>query len=149
MSRARVLRGLWAVPVRLLALLAVSVATAGATSAVPAERQAAAAAVYVAPGATPGGDGTAQRPFATLDQARQPAHQLSADSDVVVYLAGGTYRLSQPLAFGSGDGGQNGHTISYQAMSGQQPVVTGAQQVAGWQVHDRTTVSGRSTSAAV
>ncbi|WP_405848886.1 RICIN domain-containing protein [Streptomyces sp. NBC_01518] len=138
MSRARVLRGLWAVPVGLLALLAGSVAMAGATSAVPAEPRAAAAALYVAPGAAPGGDGTAQQPFATIDQARQPAHQLSADSDVVVYLAGGTYRLSKPLTFGSGDGGQNGHTIDYQAMSGQQPVVTGAQQVSGWQVHDQS-----------
>ncbi|WP_443058502.1 RICIN domain-containing protein [Streptomyces sp. NBC_00775] len=131
MSRPRVLRGCWADPVALLALLAGSVATAGAVSAVPAERKAAAAALYVAPGAAPGGNGTAQQPFATIAQAQQPAHQLAADADVVVYLAGGTYRQSKPLAFGSGDGGQNGHTITYQAMSGQQPVVTGAQQVTG------------------
>jgi len=138
MSRPRVLRGRWAAPVALLALLAGSVATAGAASGVPAERQAAAAALYVAPGAAPGGNGTAQQPFATIAQAQQPAHQLAADADVVVYLAGGTYRQSKPLAFGSGDGGQNGHTITYQAMSGQQPVVTGAQQVTGWQVQDQT-----------
>ncbi|MEU9544516.1 RICIN domain-containing protein [Streptomyces mirabilis] len=138
MSRARAFRGLWAVALSLLALLAGSVATAGGAIAVPADPRAASSALYVAPGAAPGGDGTAQQPFATLDQARQPAHQLSADGDVVVYLAGGTYRLSKPLTFGSGDGGQNGHTISYQAMSGQQPVVTGAQQVTGWQVQDQS-----------
>ncbi|MEU1800967.1 right-handed parallel beta-helix repeat-containing protein [Streptomyces sp. NPDC019937] len=77
-------------------------------------------------------------PFATIDQAQRPAHQLSADADVVVHLAGGTYRLSKPLTFGSGDGGQNGHTITYQAASGQQPVVTGARQVMNWQVHDQS-----------
>ncbi|MGW2815848.1 right-handed parallel beta-helix repeat-containing protein [Streptomyces sp. NPDC001415] len=138
MSRPRVLRGRWAVPVALFALLAGSVATAGAASAVPAERQAAAATLYVAPGAAPGGNGSARKPFATIAQAQQPAHRLSADADVVVHLAGGTYRQSKPLTFGSGDGGQNGHTISYQAMPGQRPVVTGAKQVTGWQVQDQT-----------
>ncbi|MFI6495059.1 RICIN domain-containing protein [Streptomyces sp. NPDC050564] len=139
MSRARAsLRGLWAAPVALLALLAGGPATAGVAYAAPAERQAAATDLYVAPDATPGGNGSAGQPFATIDQARQPAHVLSADSDVVVHLAGGTYRLSKPLAFGSGDGGQNGHTITYQAAAGQQPVVSGAQSVTGWQVHDQT-----------
>ncbi|MGW2638423.1 RICIN domain-containing protein [Streptomyces sp. NPDC001348] len=137
MSRDRVLRGLLAAPVALLALLAASLGVAGPAGAVPAERQASAAALYVAPDAAPGGNGTADKPFATIDQAQQPAHRLSADSDVVVYLAGGTYRLSRPLTFGSDDGGQNGHTITYQAMSGQQPVVSGSQQVSNWQVHDQ------------
>ncbi|MER5716180.1 RICIN domain-containing protein [Streptomyces sp. NPDC002132] len=141
MSRAEVLRGRWAAPVALLALLAGSLATATATApdafAVPAERQASAAALYVDPGAAPGGTGTAEQPFATIEQARQPAHRLSADTDVVVHLAGGTYRLSKPLTFGSGDGGQNGHTVTYQAMAGQQPVLSGAQRVSGWQVHDQ------------
>ncbi|WP_438492657.1 RICIN domain-containing protein [Streptomyces asiaticus] len=139
MSGARALRGLWAAPVAVLALLAGSLATAGATFAVPAERHAPAAALYVAPGADPSGDGTAGQPFATIDQAQWPAHQLSADADVVVYLAGGTYRLSKPLTFGSGDGGQNGHAITYRAASGQQPVVTGARPVVNWQVHDQPT----------
>ncbi|MFF0133508.1 RICIN domain-containing protein [Streptomyces mirabilis] len=138
MSRARGLRGLWAAPVALLALLAGSPATAGVAYAAPVARQAAAADLYVAPDATPGGNGSAGQPFATIDQASQPAHVLSADSDVVVHLAGGTYRLSKPLAFGSGDGGQNGHTITYQAAAGQQPVVSGAQSVIDWQVHDQT-----------
>ncbi|WP_316743467.1 hypothetical protein [Streptomyces sp. MK7] len=35
------------------------------------------------------------------------------------------------------DGGRNGHTFIYQAVPGQQPFVTGAQQASGWQVHDR------------
>ncbi|KRD09452.1 RICIN domain-containing protein [Streptomyces sp. Root264] len=137
MSRAEVLGCRWAAPVALLALLAGSLATAPDAFAVPAERQAPAAALYVDPGAAPGGSGTAEQPFATIEQARQPAHRLSADTDVVVHLAGGTYRLSKPLTFGSGDGGQNGHTVAYQAMAGQQPVLSGAQRVSGWQVHDQ------------
>ncbi|MFI8075553.1 RICIN domain-containing protein [Streptomyces sp. NPDC086033] len=138
MSRARALRDLRAAPLALLAFLAGSLPTAGAAFAVPSERQASAAELYVAPGAPAGGNGTVEQPFATIDQAQQPAHRLSADADVVVRLAGGTYRLSKPLTFGSGDGGQNRHTITYQAMPGQQPVVSGAQQISGWQVHDQS-----------
>ena len=59
------------------------------------------------------------------------AHQLSADSDVTVHPAGGTYRLSKPLAFGSADEGRSGHTVAYQAVAGQQPVVSGVQQISG------------------
>ncbi|WP_443052815.1 right-handed parallel beta-helix repeat-containing protein [Streptomyces sp. FXJ1.172] len=138
MSRARALRGLWAAPAALLALLAGSPAVAGVSYGGPVERRAAAADLYVAPDAAPGGKGTAEQPYASIDQAQQPAHRLSADSNVVVHLTGGTYRLSKPLTFGSGDGGQNGHSITYEAASGQQPVVSGAQQISGWQVHDRS-----------
>ncbi|MGW1749094.1 RICIN domain-containing protein [Streptomyces sp. NPDC002092] len=137
MSGARALHGLWAAPLALLALLAQGLATTGAAHAAPAERRVSTAELYVAPDAAPGGNGTAEQPFATIEQAQQPAHRLSADADVVVHLAGGTYRLSKPLTFGSGDGGQNGHTITYQAVAGQQPVVSGAQQLSGWQVHDQ------------
>jgi hypothetical protein len=138
MSRVRALCGLWAAPTALLALLAGSPATIGVAYAEPAQRQAGVAELYVVPNASPGGDGTAGHPFATIDQARQPAHRMSAETDVVVHLAGGTYRLSEPLSFGSGDGGQNNHTITYQGAPDQQPVVTGAQQITGWQVHDKS-----------
>ncbi|MHB9856811.1 hypothetical protein [Streptomyces sp. YIM S03343] len=70
--------------------------TAGAASAVPAESQTA-AVLYVAPDADPGGNGTAEQGLATIDRAQQPAHRLSADSDVVVYLAGGAHPLSQQI----------------------------------------------------
>ena len=94
MSGARVLRGLWAAPVALLALLGGSLPMAGSAFAAPAGEQASAADLYVTPGAAPGGTGAAEQPFATIAQAQQPAHRLSADADVVVHLAGGTYRLS-------------------------------------------------------
>ncbi|WP_078960311.1 RICIN domain-containing protein [Streptomyces sp. NRRL WC-3618] len=138
MSRARTVHGLWAAPIALLALLVGSPVTTGVAYGAPMERPAAVADLYVAPDAAPGGDGSAGRPFATVDQARQPAHRLSADSDVAVHLAGGTYRLSRPLTFGSDDGGQNGHTITYRAVAGQQPVLSGAQRITGWQVHDQS-----------
>ena len=57
--------------------------------------------------------GSAQQPFTSIAQAAQSAHQLSASSDVLVHMAAGMYRLTQPLTFTSADAGQNGHTISY------------------------------------
>ncbi|MDQ0766519.1 hypothetical protein [Streptomyces canus] len=147
MSRARALRGLWAAPVALLALLAQSLSTAGAASAVPTERQAATAALYVSPDAAPGGNGSAEQPFATIDEAQQPAHRLSADADVVVHLAGGTYRLTKPLTFGPGDGGQNGHTITYQAGSSRSSAAPSGFRVGRCMIKAAT--SGRSMSVPV
>src|ERR1017187_6771951 len=121
-----------------LALMAGVLGPAGAAMSAPAPAQAASVTtLYVGPGAAARGTGTSQLPFATIDQAEQAAPQDSASSDVVVGLAAGTYRLTQPLTFTSADSGQNGHTISYAAPAGQTAVVTGAQQVTGWQVHDQ------------
>jgi Ricin-type beta-trefoil lectin domain-like len=121
-----------------LGLLAGALVPAAAASAGPAR---AIANLYVAPepvgaaapaGARAGGTGTAQQPFTSIAQAEQTAHQLSASSDVVVHLAGGTYRLTKPLTFGSADSAQNGHMISYAAATAAHAVMTGAQQVTGW-----------------
>ena len=121
-----------------LALVAGVLGPAGAAMSAPALAQAASVTTLdVVPGAAAGGTGTSQLPFATIDQAEQAAHQDSASSDVVVNLAGGTYRLTQPLTFTSADSGQNGHTISYAAPAGQTAVVTGAQQVTGWTVQNQ------------
>jgi Ricin-type beta-trefoil lectin domain len=121
-----------------MALVAGVLGPAVAAMSAPASAQAASVTtLYVVPGAAAGGTGTSQQPFATIDQAEQAAHQASASSDVVVNLAAGTYRLAQPLTFTSADSGQNGHTISYAAPAGQTAVVTGAQKVPGWQVHDQ------------
>jgi hypothetical protein len=102
--------------------------------------------LYVAPAARAGvpnaragaaETGSAQRPFASIAQAAQSAHQLSASSDVVVHVAGGSYRLTQPMRFTSADSAQNGHTISYLAPAAQPAVMTGAKQVTGWTLQNQ------------
>ena len=121
-----------------LGLLAGALVPVAAAGAAPAP---AVANLYVAPGIAGGavpagagtaGAGTAQRPFTSMAQAEQAAHQLSASSDVVVHMAGGTYRLTKPLTFTGADSAQNGHTISYAAAAGAPAVMTGSQQVTGW-----------------
>ncbi|WP_093787970.1 discoidin domain-containing protein [Actinacidiphila guanduensis] len=70
----------------------------------------------------------------TAAQAKVRAVSRTAGTDIDVVLAGGTYRLDQTLAFDAakGDGGSDGHTVTYEAAPGAQPVLSGGQQVSGW-----------------
>jgi hypothetical protein len=133
---------------RALAVTGSALLAAIAAAAVPAMAASAATApsvvnLYVAPHAAgmtaaAAGTGSAQQPFTSIVQATRSAHQLSANSDVVVHMAAGTYRLTQPLTFTSADAGQNGHTISYAGAAGQATVMNGAQQVTGWTLQNQS-----------
>src|SRR3954465_14145474 len=92
--------------------------------------------IAVAPTGDDANPGTLDRPAATPARAQQLARAQSAANDVVVQLAGGTYRLSAPLTFTSADSGQNGHTVTWQAAAGQAPILSGGSQVTGWAVQD-------------
>ncbi len=96
----------------------------------------ASAAVQTTLYVSPSGSGTACSSSApcSLGQARDTVEGLvgSMSGDIVVYLAGGTYRLSSTFQLGPQDSGQNGHTVTWQAMTGQTPVISGATQVTGW-----------------
>lgn len=63
--------------------------------------------------------------FATLERAQEAMRQ-SAGADTA-YLAGGTYRLDQPLQLTSADTGS-----SFAAAAGEAPVVSGGTVVTGW-----------------
>lgn len=52
--------------------------------------------------------------------------------DVTVLLAGGTYSLNSPLSFTSADSGLNGHRVTYKAVAGQTPVLSGGRTITGW-----------------
>ncbi|MET8847000.1 RICIN domain-containing protein [Amycolatopsis sp. NPDC004625] len=114
-----------------------AIATALAVSAFAAPpAHAATVTIAVAPTGNDTNPGTPDQPVATPARAQQLARAQSAANDVVVQLAGGTYRLSAPLALTSADSGQNGHTVTWQAASGQTPVLSGGSQVTGWSVQD-------------
>lgn len=85
---------------------------------------------------SPNGDdhaaGTPANPFRTLERAQQAVRLVNEDHDVIVQLADGVYRLSQPLRFIARDGGRNDHTVTWQAAEGAHPVLSGAVPVTGW-----------------
>ncbi|PYC88381.1 hypothetical protein C7C46_00430 [Streptomyces tateyamensis] len=123
-------------PVRTAAVGALALAAAVATP--PTAHAATSTTLYV----SPTGSGTACTATAPCSpaQAKTSVESIngSMTGDIVVQLAGGTYRLTTPLRFTSADSGSNGHTVSWQATPGQSPVLSGGTQVTGWTLHDST-----------
>ena len=115
---------------------AFAVVAACTTVVAPTIAKAASTTLY----ASPTGSGTSCSSTApcSLTQAKSSVEAIDANmsGDIVVQLAGGTYRLSSPLSLGSADSGTNGHTVYWKAASGQTPVISGGQQVTGWTLHD-------------
>ncbi len=84
------------------------------------------AEIYVSPSGNDGNAGTLASPLATLSGARDKADQLKAGGSAVnIYLRGGTYYLTSPLALGSGNSGSAGAPITYLAYGTETPVISG------------------------
>lgn len=95
------------------------------------------AAIWVDP--TIGSDsnsGTESAPFKTIAHAKKIAAELSATQSVTVFLNGGTYSLSDTITFTASDSGQNGNVITFKAVEGETPIVSGGTEVSGWSLHD-------------
>jgi hypothetical protein len=90
---------------------------------------------------SPAGDdastGTRQAPFRTLRRAHEALCSSDAD-DITISLAGGTYRLDEPLRFDAQRFGPDGPRVTFRAMPGATPVISGAVKVEGWTLHDES-----------
>ena len=95
--------------------------------------------VYVSPKGNDANPGTRTRPIRTLERAILIARNAwSGESkDVVVTLAGGTYRLTRPVQMEAIDSGRNGHNLVFAAATGEHPVLSGAEQITGWKLVDK------------
>ena len=93
--------------------------------------------ISVSPNGSADGDGSADRPLATLEQAQLAVRRFSRDHDVTVRIADGVYRLKAPLRFTTADGGQNGYTVRWEAAPGAHPILSGGTQVGGWKLADK------------
>ncbi|WP_051711771.1 ricin-type beta-trefoil lectin domain protein [Streptomyces sp. NRRL S-350] len=127
-----------AAPGRTRAALTVAALAAGAVVAAPAVAAPAATTttLYVAP--TGSGSACSAAAPCSLTQAKASVEAVNAGmtGDIVVQLAGGTYRLTAPLTLGAADSGGNGHRVIWQAAPGASPVLSGGQQVTGWSLKD-------------
>jgi len=115
---------------------ALAVAPSGSAEATP-ERGG--VQLYVAPWGSDHARGTRDHPFATIGQAQRAvrARTTGMTQDIVVNLLAGTYTLAQPLSLNAGDGGRNGHRVSWQAYgygtSHQERVtISGGRPITGW-----------------
>ena len=85
---------------------------------------------YVSPNGNNVNPGDRERPFASLDHARQVVAQRADHSQpVTVFLAGGIYYLPDTLVFQAADSGTKDAPITYTAMAGQTPVISGGQKL--------------------
>jgi len=121
---------------RTTAVLAALAALAGGALIASPAHAAGAVTIAVSPTGNDSNPGTADQPVATPARAQQLARAQSANNDVVVQLAGGTYRLAAPLTFSAADSPGAGHQVTWQAADGQTPILSGGQQVTGWTVRD-------------
>ncbi|MET7494022.1 right-handed parallel beta-helix repeat-containing protein [Streptomyces sp900116325] len=102
-----------------------------ASALIPLQAQAAPRTEYfAAPDGKDAGHCSQAQPC-SLERAQHVVGPAAKHGDVVVQLADGTYRLSEPLRFGPGDDGGD-HTVHWTAAPGAHPVITGASKVTGW-----------------
>ena len=95
--------------------------------------------LYVSPsGSDTEGDGSAEKPFATLGRAKEQVRTLEkSGGDIVVEVADGFYALDDTLTFGENDSGSKSCTVIYRAAEGAHPVISGGKLFEGsWEVAD-------------
>ena len=95
---------------------------------------------FVAPTGNDANPGTADRPFATLERARDAVRQLKQagllNEPVNIKLQGGTYRLAREVVFGPEDSGTAACPITYMAAGTEPVVLDGGRRITGWKQHD-------------
>ncbi len=96
------------------------------------------ASFYVSPDGSDTNDGSKSSPFKTLERARDAVRNINKDmsGDIVVYLRGGTYRITEPVVFDTRDSGTNGYDVRYTAYESETPEINGATQVTGWTAYN-------------
>lgn len=84
---------------------------------------------YVAPNGSDGNPGTKDKPFATLEKARDAVRQRKNGGGAVVYLRGGIHRQAQTLEFTEADSGAKGAPVVYRAAEGEEARIVGGRML--------------------
>ncbi len=140
MSRKWIRRG--GTVATVLAVVTASTATAVAyTTANPAaEGITACPSFYVSPTGDDGAKGTADKPWKTVEHARDFIRDMGLNKaarmgcDITVNLKAGEYPVAKTIAFDDKDSGANGHDVVYRSVDGPgKATLVGAQEITGWQ----------------
>jgi len=95
---------------------------------------------HVAPGGSDSNPGTAAKPFASIEHARDAVRvwrkSSSSMETVTVWLHKGTYRLAAPIVFTPQDSGISQYPVVYRAFAGEKPVVSGGVPINSWRKQD-------------
>ncbi len=90
---------------------------------------------YVSPEGDDLNPGTFEKPFATIQKARDELRSIGDDEKrdgVVVYLRGGEYAFDETLVFDMRDSAPKGKNVKYIAYKDEQPVISSLKKVKGW-----------------
>ncbi|MBP5236354.1 MAG: right-handed parallel beta-helix repeat-containing protein [Clostridia bacterium] len=92
--------------------------------------------MYVSADAEEGGDGSAEKPFSTIIEARDGIRGIKQgeglpDGGITVLISGGTYRITEPIELLAEDSGEKGKQITYKALDGAEVVIDGGVQLKG------------------
>jgi hypothetical protein len=95
------------------------------------------ASFHVAPGGDDSNPGTAEKPFASIERARDAARAMKAatglpEGGIEIVLHGGQYVLRQTLVLTPQDSGAKYRPIRYVAAKGELPAITSATPITGW-----------------
>ena len=99
--------------------------------------RAAAIELYVAPNGSDANPGAKEKPFATLQRARDEIRRIKsagplAPGGCTVRLRGGVYRIEKAIEFLPEDSGTAEAPITYAAADGEKPVISGGRAIDGW-----------------
>ncbi len=93
---------------------------------------------YVSPDGAASNPGTSEKPFSTLEQARDAIRVLKAKGPLTepvrVIIAAGTYRRTAPFVLTTDDSGSAETPIVYEASPGARPIFTGGRPIGGWEL---------------
>lgn len=93
---------------------------------------------YVALDGNDSNSGTKDKPFRTIEKARDTIRNINSDmtGDIIVYISEGTYTLDDTLSFTEIDSGTNGFNIIYKGYEYEKPVISGGKKITGWTLYD-------------
>lgn len=95
--------------------------------------------IYVSPNGNDNNDGTIDRPYLTLNKAKEKArtyNTASMQGDIDIYLRSGTYYINEKFTLNSSDSGNNGYYINYMAYKNEKVVISGETEVKNWELYD-------------
>ena len=90
---------------------------------------------FVASHGSDGNSGTRAKPFATITKAKdavREALEKNGIADITVWISGGTYHIESPLLFNPEDSGNDTTRITYRALPGHTPVISGGVELKNW-----------------
>ena len=95
--------------------------------------------IYVSKNGAADGDGSFEKPYASIEEALNRAAECSryrTAGDVTIYLRGGTYYIDDTLEINSDDFNTENKSLTIQAYNGENVIISGGKIIGNWEKYD-------------